>query len=187
MDWSPPGSSGYGISQARILEWFATFSCRGIFLTQGLNTHFLHWQVDSLLRSHQGSPVLPGSLVLSFPQNNCILLGQPYHRVLLGHSHSSSSTFWGSAPSSLFPITHCRLTAFDQGVNPFLWGMSTGSEAQLEQRCRGGDKLWLQGQWDGEAAGAEGSFRGRLRDKGGKAGGELIIKDLERPPEEFDL
>ena len=30
---------------------------RGIFLTQGLNPHLLHWQVDSLHQSHQGSPV----------------------------------------------------------------------------------------------------------------------------------
>ena len=29
-----------------------------IFLTQGLNLHLLHWQVDSLPLSHQGSPYL---------------------------------------------------------------------------------------------------------------------------------
>ena len=34
--------------------------------------------------------------------------------------------------------------------------MSTGPEAQIEQRCRDGDELWLQG----EAAGAEGSREG---------------------------
>ena len=28
----------------------------GIFLEQGLNPCLLHWQVDSLLLSHQGSP-----------------------------------------------------------------------------------------------------------------------------------
>ena len=28
---------------------------QGIFLTQGLNPHLLHWQADSLLQSHQGS------------------------------------------------------------------------------------------------------------------------------------
>ena len=56
----------------------------------------------------------------------------------------------------MIPITHCRLTPFDLGVNPFLPGMSTGPEAQIEQRCRDGDELWLQG----EAAGAEGSREG---------------------------
>ena len=30
MDWSPPGSSVYGILQARILEWVAMLSSRGL-------------------------------------------------------------------------------------------------------------------------------------------------------------
>ena len=81
LDCSLAGSSVHGISQARILEWFAIFFSRGIFLTQGLNTHLLHWQVDSLLLGHQGSPILPRSLVLSLPQSNCILLGQLYHQL----------------------------------------------------------------------------------------------------------
>ena len=37
MECSPPGSSVHGISQAKILEWVATSSSRGIFLTQGSN------------------------------------------------------------------------------------------------------------------------------------------------------
>ena len=37
MDHSPPGSSVYGMLQARILEWVAMLSSRGIFRTQGLN------------------------------------------------------------------------------------------------------------------------------------------------------
>ena len=32
------------------------FHLQGIFLTQGLNPHLLHWQVDSLPLSHQGNP-----------------------------------------------------------------------------------------------------------------------------------
>ena len=35
MDYSPPGSSVHCILQARILEWVAMASSRGIFLTQG--------------------------------------------------------------------------------------------------------------------------------------------------------
>ena len=31
------------------------FLLQGIFLTQGLNPHVLHWEADSLLLSHQGS------------------------------------------------------------------------------------------------------------------------------------
>ena len=32
------------------------FLLQGIFLTQGLNPHFLHWQVGSKPLSHKGSP-----------------------------------------------------------------------------------------------------------------------------------
>ena len=56
MDCSPPGSSVYGIFQARILEWVAIFSSRGFFPTQGLNLYLLHCQARSLPLSHQGSP-----------------------------------------------------------------------------------------------------------------------------------
>ena len=55
MDYSLPGSSVHGISQARILEWGCHFLLQGIFLTQGSNTHLLHWPTDSLPMSHQGS------------------------------------------------------------------------------------------------------------------------------------
>ena len=49
---SPPGSSVHGICQARILEWLAMPSSRGVFSTQGSNQHLLcllHWQAGSLL------------------------------------------------------------------------------------------------------------------------------------------
>ena len=51
MDYSPPGSTVRGILQARILEWVAMPSFRGIFLNQGWNLCLLcllHWQVGSL-------------------------------------------------------------------------------------------------------------------------------------------
>ena len=51
MDSSPPGSSVHGILQARILEWVAMPSSRGVFPTQGLNPHLvsvLHCQAGSL-------------------------------------------------------------------------------------------------------------------------------------------
>ena len=34
------------------------FLLQGIFLTQGLNLHLLHWQVASLPLCHLGSPLL---------------------------------------------------------------------------------------------------------------------------------
>ena len=83
MECSTPGSSVHEILQTRTLQWVAIsfsrvsslpkdrtcaseVSCTGgrffttsiilIFLTQGSNPHPLHWQMDSLPLSHQGSP-----------------------------------------------------------------------------------------------------------------------------------
>ena len=43
-----------GFSQARILQWVAISSPRGIFETQGSNPCLQYWQVDSLPLSHMG-------------------------------------------------------------------------------------------------------------------------------------
>ena len=48
MDCSLQSSSIHRIPHAGILEWIAMPSSRGIFLTQGLNPHLLHWQAGSL-------------------------------------------------------------------------------------------------------------------------------------------
>ena len=49
LPWDLPGkNTGVGCQ----------FLPQGIFLTQGSNQHFLHWQVHSLPLSHQGSPQL---------------------------------------------------------------------------------------------------------------------------------
>ena len=67
MDRSPPGSSVYGILQARVLEWVAISSFRGILPTQGPNPHLLcllHWQAGSL------PLVLPGKLGINWTYPN---------------------------------------------------------------------------------------------------------------------
>ena len=59
MDCSPPGSSVHGMLQARILEWIAMPSSKGIFPTQGLNLcllRLLHWQAGSLPLAPPGKP-----------------------------------------------------------------------------------------------------------------------------------
>ena len=64
MDCSLSDSSVHGIVQARILEYVAIFSSRNL-PTQGSNQHLLcllHWQADSLLLSHLGSPKVLYSL-----------------------------------------------------------------------------------------------------------------------------
>ena len=55
MDCSPPGSSVHGILQARKLFVGCHFLLQGIFVTQGSNQSLLHWQVGSVLLSHQGA------------------------------------------------------------------------------------------------------------------------------------
>ena len=44
MDCSLPGSSVHRIFQARLLEWVAISSSRGIFLTQGSNPDLQHYR-----------------------------------------------------------------------------------------------------------------------------------------------
>ena len=58
MDCSLPGSSVYGISQAKILDWDCHFLLQGILLTQEANPRLLHWQVDSLQLRYQGSFII---------------------------------------------------------------------------------------------------------------------------------
>ena len=54
MDCSPLGSSLHGTVQARILEWVAMLSSRGIFPTQGLNPGLPHCRQILYQLSHQG-------------------------------------------------------------------------------------------------------------------------------------
>ena len=75
VDCSPWGFSVHGIFQARILEWVAISSSRGIFLNQGLKLHLLCllilYLLSRLAKSLQSCPALcdpidgspPGSLV----------------------------------------------------------------------------------------------------------------------------
>ena len=60
MDCSLPSSFVHGILQARILEWIAVPSSRGIFLTQELNLHLLHllhWQEVLYPQRYLESPI----------------------------------------------------------------------------------------------------------------------------------
>ena len=88
MKCSPPGSSVYGIIQARILEWVAISSSRGSTWPRDwtcVSCGFLHWQVGSLplshLRSHTSHQFLhcpktscSSHLTRSFLLNHCISL-----------------------------------------------------------------------------------------------------------------
>ena len=57
MDCSPPAPLSLGILQARILEWIAMPSSRGIFPAQGLNPGLPHCRWILYLLSHQEAPL----------------------------------------------------------------------------------------------------------------------------------
>ena len=70
---SLPGASVHGISQARILEWIAVPSSRGIFPTQGSNLSLLcllHWQVGSVPLVPPGKPYCRYGSVVHSPKTN---------------------------------------------------------------------------------------------------------------------
>ena len=68
MDCSPPASFVRGVSQS------CHFLLQGIFWTQESNTGLLHWQVDSLLLSHQGNPL---ARAVPTPKNSGVSVGAP--------------------------------------------------------------------------------------------------------------
>ena len=70
-----------------------------IFLTQGSNLHLLHWQVDSLPPSHQGSLCLHAKSLQSCPilcdTMDCSLPGSSVHGIL-----QTRILEWVAMPSS---------------------------------------------------------------------------------------
>ena len=56
LTYSPPGFSVHGIFPGKNNGVGCYFLLQEIFPDQGLNLRLLHWQVDSLPLSHQGSP-----------------------------------------------------------------------------------------------------------------------------------
>ena len=57
MNYGPPGPSVHGDSLGKNTGVGCHFLLQEIFPTQGSNPHLLHWQVDSLLLCHLGSPL----------------------------------------------------------------------------------------------------------------------------------
>ena len=99
----------YGLSAARLLcpwdfpgkntEVGCHFLLQGIFPTQGLNPSLLHWQVNSLPLSHQGSPF---QLISEIP---CRRKWQPTPVFLPGTSYRQRSLMgyspWSSKESDM--------------------------------------------------------------------------------------
>ena len=78
-DCSAPGSSVWGIFQAKNTGVGSHFLFQGICPTKGLNPHhlcFLHWQADSLPLCHLGSPSLSMSVLFTFKPCSTPWLGE---------------------------------------------------------------------------------------------------------------
>ena len=132
---SLPGSSVHGIFfPGKNTGVGCHFSPQGIFLTQGSNPgflHLLHWQADSLLLSHLGSPNKKSVMVFcSLPG----LRGQEQHREGIWQG----SWMWANWPASFIsPVTYiCMQPSIIQiqvwGGKYFLvfWGSCPRSHSQ---------------------------------------------------------
>ena len=102
MDYSPPGSSVHGISQARTRVG-CHFFLQGIFPIQGSNLRLLHWQADSLPPSHLR--------ICSYPCSNISLLAtsSPSQGLLSPPAHLSSLSLSLLPLSPAFPPLHLLL------------------------------------------------------------------------------
>ena len=83
------------------------FLLQGIFPAQELNLSLLHWQVDSLLRSHQESPFIPSTL--PFP---CFSL--------------NAGCIWSFATWVYYLWSNAHLHSLIQNPFAYWWKKSTG-------------------------------------------------------------
>ena len=134
MDCSLISSSVHGILQARILEWFAICSSRGIFPTQVSNSGILHHgRIVSLPSellgkhriSHQILPSLETKQHFCSPstqiQAQSRFSGLNYYMYLLASPSSGSLPFH---PSPELSRAFQRLPEVERGPGPFLISFS---------------------------------------------------------------
>ena len=96
MTCSPPGSSVHGIIQARITGLGCYFLFQEIFPTEGLNSFLLpllHWQADSFITSHLGSPKTYFQLLLRENSGVTISGTDPPPRESIHSSNQLATTF----------------------------------------------------------------------------------------------
>ena len=155
MDYSRPGSSVHGISQARILEWVAICFSRGSSWPRE-DPMSLALQADSLALSHLGS-LLRGLMSLND------LASTHFPSTSLSFSYSGLLSVlkrWDFLPQALAEMTHTvhsECLIFSQvflGLNPShllglslnaAWGFLSGSDGKricLQYRRTGFD-LWV--------------------------------------------
>ena len=88
--YSLPGSFVHGNSPGKNIGMGCHFLLQGIFPTQGLNPHLLHWQADSLPLSHLGSPF--GLFIID--KKIFLLIEVGITEFPVRHSYRSTETFW---------------------------------------------------------------------------------------------
>ena len=91
------------------------FLLQGIFLSQGLRTHLLHWQVDSLPLSYQGSPHTDDQFNSVQSLSYVLLFATPWttaHQASLSITNSQS-------PLKLISIESVMPSAISSSVVPF--------------------------------------------------------------------
>ena len=92
MDYSPPGSSVHGISQARVLEWVAiSFSRGSSFADPWMEPASPAWQVGSLPLTHLRSLCY---FLLHSKMNQPYICMYPLPFGLPSHSGHHSALFW---------------------------------------------------------------------------------------------
>ena len=79
MDYCPSDFSVHGDFPGKNTGVGCHFLLQGIFLTQGANPHLLHWQVDSLPLSHQGSPKYI-TYIMPFNSSNSLIRWRLWER-----------------------------------------------------------------------------------------------------------
>ena len=79
MDYCPSDFSVRGDFPCKNTGVGCHFLLQGIFLTQGANPHLLHWKVDSLPLSHQGSPKYI-TYIMPFNSSNSLIRWRSWER-----------------------------------------------------------------------------------------------------------
>ena len=121
MDYSPPGSSVHGDSPGKDTGVGCHALLKGIFPTQGLNSHFLrllHWQADSLPSSHLDKANTSFPARLTIGQTEITVQGSDIQ------SHSgllSWKSAWGIAQEATCWLQKDRLIPLGTCIHSLLW------------------------------------------------------------------
>ena len=114
MDSSLPDFSVHGIFQARILEWVALPSSRGIFLSQGLNLGLLHCrQILNHWATREAPWILLVDLYSKFEDSSCHRYWElgGLGRISGTHNLWNEESIWGTRPMFMF-INDLRMNTF---------------------------------------------------------------------------